>query len=50
MGQSKAYKLGRDSRTGEFVSVKKARQHPSTCHVEHIPKRQQTNVFRTKRK
>lgn len=38
MGQSKAFKLGRDARTGEFVSVDRARSNPDRYVVEHIPK------------
>jgi hypothetical protein len=35
---SKAFKLGRDARTGEFVTVKKARNNPDRYIVEHVPK------------
>lgn len=34
----KAFKLGRDARTGEFVSVEKARRNPDRYIVEHVPK------------
>jgi len=29
---------GRDARTGEFISVKEARQRPRTTTVERVPK------------
>ena len=35
---SKAFKLGRNARTGEFVPVEKARNNPDRYVVEHIPK------------
>ena len=38
MGQSKAFKLGRDSRTGQFISVEEARKNSGRYFVEHIPK------------
>ncbi|KKU49910.1 MAG: hypothetical protein UY47_C0002G0019 [Parcubacteria group bacterium GW2011_GWB1_49_7] len=38
MGESKAFKLGRDARTGEFVPVEKARNNPDRCVVELVPK------------
>ena len=37
-GGSKSFKLGRDSRTGEFMPVERAR-HRSDAQVEHVPKR-----------
>lgn len=37
--ESRAFKLGRDTRTGEFVSVEKARDgNPERYVIEHIPK------------
>jgi hypothetical protein len=40
MSASKAFKLGRDTKTGEFVSVDKARSgSPERYAVEHVPKR-----------
>ncbi len=36
---SKTFPLGRDSKTGEFIPVKEARQHPNTTTVERVPKR-----------
>lgn len=36
--ESKSFKLGRDARTGEFTTVRKARDHPNTHIVEHVPK------------
>ncbi len=40
MSNSKSFKLGRDGRTGLFVSVEKARKgNPDRYNVEHIPKR-----------
>lgn len=38
MGESKAFKLGRDARTGEFVPVDKARNNPDRYVIEHVPK------------
>jgi len=35
---SKTFALGRDARTGEFTTVKEARQHPNNHVVERIPK------------
>ena len=35
---SKTFPLGRDSKTGQFVPVKEARNNPSTTTVERIPK------------
>jgi hypothetical protein len=34
----KTFLLGRDSKTGEFIPVKKARQRPDTTTVERVPK------------
>lgn len=33
---SKVEKIGRDSGTGEFISVKEAKKHPKTTQVETI--------------
>jgi len=38
VSNSKAFKLGRDSKTGEFITIKEARRRPNTTTVEHIPK------------
>ena len=35
---SKTFPLGRDSKTGEFITVKEANKHPGTTTVERIPK------------
>lgn len=35
---SKTFKVGRDSRTGEFIPVKTAERRPSTTTVERVPK------------
>jgi hypothetical protein len=35
---SKTIRIGRDSRTGEFIPVKEAESHPSTTTVERLPK------------
>lgn len=35
---SKTFPIGRDSRTGEFLSVKEAKSRPSTTTVERMPK------------
>lgn len=36
--ESKTTTKGRDARTGEFTTVKEAKQHPSTHVVERVPK------------
>lgn len=38
MSSSKAFRLGRDARTGEFVPVEKARSNPDRYVVENVPK------------
>jgi len=39
MSDSKSFKEGRDTRTGKFVSVEKARNgDPDRYVVEHVPK------------
>ena len=35
--RSKTHKVGRDSRTGEFIPVKEAERRPSTTTVERVP-------------
>lgn len=35
---SKTFPLGRDSKTGEFITVKEANRRPGTTTVERIPK------------
>ncbi|CAN7499673.1 hypothetical protein [Mesorhizobium caraganae] len=35
---SKTFKLGRDSKSGEFIKVSDAVRRPSTTTVERIPK------------
>ncbi len=35
---AKTFTLGRDSRTGEFITVKEAERRPNTTTVERIPK------------
>ncbi len=35
---SKTFPLGRDSRTGEFIPVREARQRPNSTTVERVPK------------
>ena len=35
---SRAFRLGRDSKTGEFIPVKEAQRRPNTTTVERIPK------------
>jgi hypothetical protein len=35
---SKTTLKGRDSKTGQFIPVQEARQHPSTTQVERVPK------------
>ncbi len=36
--ESKTTLKGRDARTGEFITVKEARQHPDHAVVERVPK------------
>ena len=36
--ESRTTPRGRDSRTGEFTTVKEAKQQPSTHEVERVPK------------
>lgn len=38
MSQSKTTLKGRDSGTGRFMPVEKARNHPNTTTVERVPK------------
>lgn len=38
MSKSKTFPLGRDSKTGEFITVKEAQRRPTTTTVERIPK------------
>lgn len=38
MSKAKTFPLGRDSKTGEFVSVREAERRPNTTTVERIPK------------
>lgn len=47
---SKAFKLGRDARTGEFVPVEKARRNPDRYVVEHVPKPGYGDTGRGKKK
>lgn len=47
---SRAFKLGRDARTGEFVTVQKARNNPDRYIVEHVPKPGYGDVDKGKRK
>lgn len=35
---SKTFPLGRNAKTGEFITVKEAQKHPNTTTVERIPK------------
>ena len=35
---SKTFKLGRDSKTGEFITVAEANRRPTRTTVERIPK------------
>lgn len=38
MAESKTSPRGRDARTGEFTTVKEARENPKTHVVERVPK------------
>lgn len=42
--ESKAFKIGRNARTGELTTVAKARRYPDTHVVEHMPKRGRGDV------
>jgi hypothetical protein len=42
--QSKAFKVGRNARTGELTTVAKAQRYPNTHVVEHMPKRGRGDV------
>lgn len=35
----KTFDVGRNSKTGEFIPVKEAKQRPATTTVERVPKR-----------
>jgi len=37
--KSNSYKVGRDARTGQFITVKEAKRRPSTTVVETIKKK-----------
>lgn len=37
--KSKAFKIGRNARTGQLASVEKAKRHPASYIVEHMPKK-----------
>ena len=39
MGNSKTFLIGRDSETGELMTVKEARQDPKHTTVERMPKK-----------
>lgn len=47
---SKAFKLGRDARTGEFVPVAKAKSNPDRYVVEHVPKAGYGDAPKSRRK
>jgi len=34
----KTFPLGRDAKTGEFISVKEAERRPNTTTIERVPK------------
>lgn len=36
---SKSFKIGRNSKTGKLESIKKAKSHPDTSEIEHMPKK-----------
>ena len=36
--EPKTFRIGRDSRTGEFIPVKEAERRPNTTTVERVPK------------
>ena len=38
MSDRKTFDLGRDSRSGQFITVKEATNRPATTTVERIPK------------
>lgn len=37
-GGRKTFDIGRDSKTGRFISVKEAKSRPNTTTVERVPK------------
>jgi hypothetical protein len=38
MAKSKTFKVGRDSKSGEFIPVKEAERRPNATTVERVPK------------
>lgn len=48
--RSKSFKLGRDSKSGQFIPVNEARERPQTTTVEHIPKSGHGDTGRAKRR
>lgn len=38
ISKSKTFRIGRDSKTGEFIPVKEAKRRPNTTTVERVPK------------
>ena len=38
MSKSKTFPIGRDSKTGEFLTVAEAKKRPNTTTVERMPK------------
>ena len=45
---SKAFKIGRDAKTGKLVPVEKAKQNPDRYIVEHMPKKGRGDTGRKK--
>ena len=48
--RSKSFKLGRDSKSGQFIPVSEARVRSSTATVEHILKPGRGDTGRSKHK
>lgn len=44
-----ATKIGRDARTGQFITVNEARRRPSTTTVETLPSTSSSNTFQVGR-
>ena len=38
MSKRRTFKVGRDSKTGQFITVKEAERRPRTTTVERVPK------------
>ena len=50
MSKSKTFPLGRDSKTGQFIPVREAKNRPNTTTVERVPKAGYGDTGRGKKK